>query len=142
MVAYHPVAPAEKAVAQAMWSYDTHTRKNYLLSLLIFRMERVYKQKECNLSLGFLPRIDSIALNGIKEKAYPGCRILVAHKGNIIYNKTFGKHTYEGNINVKEHDLYDLASITKIAATTLAIMKLYDDEKLNYTINFQNISPI
>ena len=36
----------------------------------------------------------------------------------------------EGNINVKEHDLYDLASITKIAATTLAIMKLYDDDEI------------
>jgi beta-glucosidase-like glycosyl hydrolase/CubicO group peptidase (beta-lactamase class C family) len=129
MVAYHPVAPAEKAVAQAM-CHMIPIQGKLPVSLLDFSYGEGIQTKDAILSLGSLPRIDSIALNGIKEKAYPGCRILVAHKGNIIYNKTFGKHTYEGNINVKEHDLYDLASITKIAATTLAIMKLYDDDEI------------
>ncbi|MFZ4740336.1 MAG: glycoside hydrolase family 3 N-terminal domain-containing protein [Bacteroidales bacterium] len=75
--------------------------------------------------------IDSIANKGIKEKAYPGCQILIAKDGMIFYKKSFGTITYDSNILVKNTDLYDVASITKVAATTLAIMKLYEDGKIN-----------
>lgn len=70
--------------------------------------------------------MDSIALSGIAEEAYPGCRIIAAKDGKVFYNKSFGYHTYDRKIPVKEHDIYDLASLTKIMATTPAIMKLYD----------------
>ncbi len=75
--------------------------------------------------------IDSIALNGIRDKAYPGCQILIAKDGMIFYQKSFGTTTYESTTPVKNTDLYDLASVTKVAATTLAMMKLYEDGKIN-----------
>lgn len=78
-----------------------------------------------------LSKIDSIASKGIKDKIYPGCQILVAKKGKVIYQKSFGYHTYENKIKVKNDDLYDLASITKIAATTASVMKLMDEKKIN-----------
>ena len=78
-----------------------------------------------------LARIDSIALNGVKDKVFPGCQILVAKNGKVIYQKSFGYHTYENKIKVKNDDLYDLASITKVAATTASIMKLMDEKKIN-----------
>ena len=78
-----------------------------------------------------LCKIDSIALNGIKDKVYPGCQILVAKNGKVIYQKSFGYHTYENKIKVKNDDLYDLASITKIAATTASIMKLMGEKKID-----------
>ncbi len=78
-----------------------------------------------------LSRIDSIALKGIREKIYPGCQILVAKNGKVIYQKSFGYHTYEKKTKVKNDDLYDLASITKIAATTPSLMKLMDEKKIN-----------
>lgn len=78
-----------------------------------------------------LSRIDSIALKGIKDKVYPGCQILVAKNGKVIYQKSFGYHTYENKIIVKNDDLYDLASITKVAATTASIMKLMDEKKIS-----------
>ncbi len=78
-----------------------------------------------------LSKIDSIALKGIKEKVYPGCQILVAKNGKVIYQKSFGYHTYENKIKVKNDDIYDLASITKVAATTASIMKLIDEKKIN-----------
>ena len=72
-----------------------------------------------------LNRIDSIALNGISEGAFPGCQVLVSIKGNIIYQKSFGHHTYESGANtVKNSDVYDIASITKIAGSTLLAMYL------------------
>jgi len=78
-----------------------------------------------------LKDIDSIAISGIKNNAYPGCQILVAKDSRIIYHKSFGFHKYDSLNSVKLNDLYDLASITKVAATTLAVMKLYDDGKLD-----------
>jgi CubicO group peptidase (beta-lactamase class C family) len=74
--------------------------------------------------------IDSIANDGILKKAYPGCQVLVAKNGVVIYHKAFGYHTYDKSIPVRLTDLYDLASITKVAATTLAVMQLHDEKKI------------
>lgn len=77
-----------------------------------------------------LAAIDSIANDGILKKAYPGCQVLVAKNGVVIYHKAFGYHTYEKDLPVRLTDLYDLASITKVAATTLAVMRLHDEKKI------------
>ncbi len=78
-----------------------------------------------------LNKIDSIANEGIKNRVYPGCQILIAKNGKVIYQKSFGYHTYDNEIPVKNDDIYDLASITKIAATTACVMKLVDEKKIN-----------
>ena len=69
--------------------------------------------------------IDSIAHHAIEEGAFPGCQVLVSIKGNIVYEKSFGHHTYESDaLKVKNNDVYDIASITKIAGSTLIAMYL------------------
>ncbi len=78
-----------------------------------------------------LQRIDSIALAGITEKCYPGCQVLVAKSGKVIYSKSFGYHTYENKIRVKDDDLYDIASITKITASLPSLMTLMDKKQLS-----------
>ncbi len=75
--------------------------------------------------------IDSLALGGIRAKAYPGCEILLAKNGKVFYDKAFGNPRYEDTVKVTPSSLYDLASVTKVAATTLAIMKLYDEGKIS-----------
>lgn len=82
-----------------------------------------------------LQEIDSIALSGINEQAYPGCQILVARNGNVVYNKSFGFHTYEKKTAVRNSDLYDLASITKVSASVPGLMKLVDMEKITLDDN-------
>ncbi len=77
-----------------------------------------------------LQRIDEIAESAILEGAFPGCQVLVAKEGKVIYDKCFGYHTYEEWQQVKPTDLYDLASVTKVASTTLASMKLYQEGSL------------
>ncbi len=79
----------------------------------------------------YVRKIDSIAKDGIDKQAYPGCQILMAKDGYIFYHKAFGKHTYDEEHSVKKNDLYDLASLTKIAATTLSMMKLQEDSLIN-----------
>ena len=98
---------------------------------LIIKDEAIENAKAAGLNIEILNKMDSIALEGIAAKAYPGCQVVAMKDGKIIYNKTFGSRIYELNEPVKKSDLYDLASITKIACTTLACMKLYEDGKLD-----------
>lgn len=77
--------------------------------------------------------VDSIALAGIEEKAYPGCQIVALQNGEIVYQKSFGAFTYNSDSKkVDDGSIYDLASITKIAATSLALMKLESENKFDY----------
>lgn len=78
-----------------------------------------------------LKKIDSIALNAIENMATPGCRILAARKGIVFYNKSFGYHTYLKENPVKDNDIYDIASITKIIATVPMLMRMYEDSTLH-----------
>lgn len=90
------------------------------------------KQKDNLLKRKFAV-IDSIALAGIAEKAYPGCEIVALKDGEVIYQKSFGAYTYDNNAKpVNNATIYDLASVTKIAASSLALMKLASEGKFDY----------
>lgn len=80
--------------------------------------------EEIGLHSSDLTEIDFIAKEAILKQATPGCQVLVAKEGKVIYQKNFGYHTYAKKRPVSTYDLYDLASITKIAATTLSLMYL------------------
>jgi beta-glucosidase-like glycosyl hydrolase/CubicO group peptidase (beta-lactamase class C family) len=71
-------------------------------------------------------RIDSIAVAGLDSMAYPGCQVLIARKGIVVFNKSYGYHTYDSTLKVKEDDLWDLASVTKVSAATPSLMLLND----------------
>ncbi len=75
--------------------------------------------------------IDSICLDAINRQATPGCMVLVAKDGAIIYEKAFGYLTYDKTEPVYPETIYDLASVTKICATTMAVMKLYEEGRLD-----------
>ena len=76
-------------------------------------------------------RIDSLINLGLKAKAFPGCQVFLAKNGKVFFDECYGYHTYEADRLVQSDDLYDFASLTKIMAPLPAIMKLYDDKKLN-----------
>ncbi len=78
--------------------------------------------EEAGLHSDTLARIARIAREAISEGATPGCVVLVARKGQVVYHEAFGDHTYSIHHPVQKDDVYDLASVTKIAATTLALM--------------------
>jgi beta-N-acetylhexosaminidase len=78
-----------------------------------------------------LNKIDSIALNAIKAGATPGAVVLVARKGKIVFQRSYGTMNTDKKEAVTPETVYDLASVTKISATTISIMKLYEDGKLD-----------
>ncbi|MFW6019520.1 MAG: serine hydrolase [Bacteroidales bacterium] len=83
------------------------------------------------LDTSHLNRIDSIINDAIKKSCFPGCQVFFAYKGNVIWNKSYGYHTYARKRKVKNAHVYDLASITKVAATTLAAMNMVSKKKLD-----------
>ena len=87
--------------------------------------------EEIGLNEQSLGIIDSLANSGIMQGAYPGCQVLLAKNGKVFYNKAFGHPQYNDSMNARTRDIYDIASVTKVAATTIAMMKLYDQGKLS-----------
>jgi beta-N-acetylhexosaminidase len=90
-----------------------------------------------------LNRIDSLAELFIKKGAMPGCAILVGKGNNIIYEKGFGKtHTRSGAEAIDPYyHTYDLASVTKVATTTLIAMKLVEEKRLKLDAPISNYLP-
>ncbi|MGZ3930613.1 MAG: glycoside hydrolase family 3 N-terminal domain-containing protein [Bacteroidia bacterium] len=80
-----------------------------------------------------LAQVDSIARYGIAEKAYPGCQVVAIKDGKVFYQRSFGNYTYDANSSpVTNSTVYDLASVTKIAASCLSLMTLSSEGKFDY----------
>ncbi|WP_053991152.1 glycoside hydrolase family 3 N-terminal domain-containing protein [Mangrovimonas sp. TPBH4] len=88
-----------------------------------------------------LKKVDSIANYAVYNEMTPGIQLLVARKGKVIYNKNFGKHTYEGDEKVKSSDIYDLASLTKILATLPLVMELEERGEISLNTKLSKILP-
>lgn len=86
---------------------------------------------EAGMSLDSLRKIDSIIQEAIDEKATPGAQVLIARRGKVVYQKNYGFQTYEEEKPIDDQTIYDIASVTKVAATTQILMKLYDEKKVD-----------
>lgn len=87
--------------------------------------------EEAGINAANLQGIDKIAQEAIREHATPGCVVLVAKDGKVIFNKAYGYHTYDNVMPDKLTDIFDLASMTKVSATTMETMQLTDQGKLS-----------
>jgi CubicO group peptidase (beta-lactamase class C family) len=71
--------------------------------------------------------VDKILINAIQDKAFPGTVVLVSKDNKIIYEKPFGHLSYDDNSAlVSNSTIYDVASLTKVIATTTSAMICYD----------------
>ena len=89
-------------------------------------------------------QVDSLIQYGIQNKAFPGAQVLIFKKNSIQLNKSYGYQTYDSIKPIHNNNLYDLASVTKVLAGTLAFMKLYelydinlDDKVSNYILSLK-----
>ncbi|MPM19844.1 hypothetical protein SDC9_66271 [bioreactor metagenome] len=89
-----------------------------------------------------LDSVDAIIRRAIADSVFPGCQVIAAVKGKVFYNKTFGYHDYTTSLPVKRTDLYDLASVTKVLSTTLAVMKLWEEGRFRLDDELQQHLPI
>lgn len=89
-----------------------------------------------------LSKIDSLMKMAIEQKMTPGAQIVIARRGKVIYQKSFGYHTYTNEIPVKDDDLYDVASLTKILATLPSLMQVYDKGAITLNDKLGDMLPV
>ncbi|MCL7763226.1 serine hydrolase [Polaribacter sp. Z014] len=94
-----------------------------------------------NLSSIKLKKIDSLASIILKKKMAPGFQVLVARNGKIVLEKSYGHHTDDKSEKVKNSDVYDLASLTKILASLPLIMKAEEEHKITLNEKLQDLLP-
>lgn len=97
--------------------------------------------EELGIERKYLTPIDSIIRECILKGVFPGCQVWAAKDGKVFYMESFGYHTYAKDIPVNNFDLYDLASLTKIAASTLSVMRMADEKKLDIDRQLQDYLP-
>ncbi len=85
--------------------------------------------------------IDSICQSGLDAKAYPGCEVLVARHGTVVFQKTYGYYTYAHQTPVKPNSVYDFASLTKITGTLPVLMQLHDQGKFKLDVPLSTYWP-
>ncbi len=88
-----------------------------------------------------LESIDRYIDTILKQKMAPGGQVIVARNGKVVYNKSFGYQTDKKRRKIKDSDIYDLASLTKILATLPVVMKLEENKKLSLFSDLDNLLP-
>lgn len=118
-----PIA-ANRTPAQPPVDYSELFNKVYLIHNDKESQSSMIRKKDAILNM------ESFIQNAIYQKAFPGCQVFAAKNGQVIYQKSFGSFSYDKLKPVSDSSLYDIASVTKIVSTTLAVMKLYDEGKI------------
>ena len=88
-----------------------------------------------------LSKIDELAKKAISGKMTPGIQVLVARRGKVIFQKSYGYQTYEPVVKVQNSDLYDVASLTKIVSTLPNVMQLFEQGKVNLDTKLGDMLP-
>jgi beta-N-acetylhexosaminidase len=95
-----------------------------------------------DMNSSILTNIDKIAKKAIDGKMTPGIQVLVARRGKVIYQKSYGNHTYENPVKVSNSDLYDVASLTKMVSTLPNVMQMYDKGKVGMETKLGDMLPV
>lgn len=88
-----------------------------------------------------LKKVDSLIDLGLSQGMFPGAQVLIARKGQIIYHRSAGYHTYDSIQKVRARDRYDLASLTKILATLPLVMQSFDQGAVNMETTVEAMLP-
>lgn len=94
------------------------------------------------MSSAILSKIDAVAQKAIDGKMAPGMQVLVARKGNVVFQKSYGYHTYNKDVKVSNTDLYDVASISKMISTLPNVMQQYDKNKVTLETKLGTMLPL
>lgn len=110
------------ASPKSQYGMGVETRSNFRLGYAI--------PEEVGLSSDTLALIGDLMKVAIDSAATPGAVVLVAKEGKVVFHEAFGHHTYKKRRPMKKDDIFDLASVTKIASATLSVMRLQEEGKI------------
>ena len=124
-------------------SIEEHFKVNEGIETLAIQRLGFEMPENVGMDSKILAKIDSIAKLAIDKKMTPGLQIVVARKGKVVYQKSFGNHTYdEGAPKVQNTDLYDIASLTKIIGTLPNVMQEFDKGNLTLETKLKTMLPV
>ncbi len=124
-------------------SIEEHFKVNEGIETLAIQRLGFEIPENVGMNSKILTKIDSIAKYAIDKKMTPGLQVVVARKGKVVYQKSFGNHTYEdGATKVQNTDLYDIASLTKIIGTLPNIMQEFDKGNLTLESKLKMMLPV
>jgi len=124
-------------------SIEEHFKVNEGIETLAIQRLGFEIPENVGMNSKILTKIDSIAKYAIDKKMTPGLQVVVARKGKVVYQKSFGNHTYEeGAAKVQNIDLYDIASLTKIIGTLPNIMQEFDKGNLTLETKLKAMLPV
>ena len=132
---------AIKAAGKLPVSINNHFKEGFGLVTSTLSRLQYGLPEEVKMSSIKLSEIDVIAEEVMKKKMAPGMQILVARSGKVIYQKSFGYHTNDTLKKVKNSDLYDVASMTKILATLPMVMKAEGEGKFRIATKLKHLLP-
>ncbi|MDQ6813180.1 MAG: serine hydrolase, partial [Bacteroidota bacterium] len=118
------------AIAKLTANYGKKFRKKAGFTTSAIRIKYTVPEEVGINILDIQKRVDSLAEDAIQGKGAPGVVVMVLKDCKAIYNKAYGTHTYEGNEPTKISDIFDMASVTKVSASTMAVMRLYEQQKI------------
>lgn len=152
LCAYENTAAAQERTAQAiMGAFDingklameinTQWKNGSGISLKSNGRLKYSSPEELGLNPEKLKEIDEIVAKAIEAKVFPGCQIVVAIDGKMVIQKSYGTTIYENGDSITNNHIYDLASITKIASSTTALMRLKTLNKFDEQMDLNQLVP-
>jgi beta-N-acetylhexosaminidase len=152
LCAYENTAAAQERTAQAiMGAFDvngklamdlnSHWKFGSGIELKKNGRLKYSSPEELGLNPEKLKEIDEIVAKAIEAKVFPGCQIVVAIDGKMVIQKSYGTTIYENGDSITNDHIYDLASITKIASSTTALMRLKTLNKFDEQMNLNQLVP-
>ncbi|UYW02226.1 serine hydrolase [Flavobacterium agricola] len=153
IVAYQNVEPAQQAAADVIFGgigakgelpVSIAPQMPYGTGFKTVPLKRLATAYPENVGMSsiMLQDIDVIANRAIAEKMTPGIQVVVARKGKIVYQKSFGYQDYTKTDAITNTDIYDLASLTKILATLPMMMRAYEQNKYEFTDPLGKLMPV
>ncbi|WP_149277077.1 glycoside hydrolase family 3 N-terminal domain-containing protein [Pareuzebyella sediminis] len=152
VVAYQNSAMAQRKAAQLIFgavpakgklpvtAHPSFPVDTQILLKSLLRLGYSYPER-VGLDAAKLAQVDSLVHDGLDSLMFPGAQVLIARKGKVVYDKGFGKPTYESKDSITTDYIYDLASLTKILATLPIIMKMEEDGEIALNNTFQDLIP-
>ena len=124
-------------------SIEEHFKVNEGIETLAIQRLGFEMPENVGMDSKILSKIDSLAKLAIDKKMTPGLQVVVARKGKVVYQKSFGNHTYdESSAKVQNTDLYDIASLTKIIGTLPNVMQEFDKGNLTLETKLKTMLPV
>jgi CubicO group peptidase (beta-lactamase class C family) len=122
---------AQRNLAMSVFGGLAITEGNSKLKTVQTRLQYTNGQSS-GLNVGKMTqKIDAIAAEAIREQATPGLVVMAIKNGQVIFEKSYGHHTYEAKQKTSVKDIFDLASVSKIAGTTPVVMHLQETNAIN-----------